>query len=208
MAKRNVPDAGREAPLPLVLETHSWGVVATGTASQIVEAGLCLPIQFPEGRKRVGYLALPDDSRLSFERQKGGVWSVRIRWPSAKRAHLERLQKLREDRQRNLDGLVQDSEAWKAKEIKRFCGLMNLHASFMRSECGWRFSDRSNREVESLLNRIRMVLLNADVQLDEQARAKYLADNDLDDADERMPIHRLRHLRLVQSQPPEKGLQS
>lgn len=208
MAKRNVADAAREALLPLVLETHSWGVVAAGTASQIVEAGLCLPIQFPEGRKRVGYIELPDDSKLWFDRQKGNTWRVRLSWPRAKRVQLERLQKLREERQRNLDCMVHDGEAWKTKEINRFCGLMNLHASFMRTDCGWRFSEKSTRRVASLLNRVRMVLLNAEVQLSEQARANFLAENALDDANQRVPMHRSRHLSLVQPPNPAKGLRS
>lgn len=208
MAMRNVQDAARVAPLPLVLETQSWGVVAKGTASQIVEAGLCLPIHFPEGRKRSRYIELADDSSLSLERQKGGIWLVRFYWPRSKRVHLERLQKLREERQRNLDRMVHDGEAWKTKEINRFLGLMNLHASFMRTDCGWRFSEKSTREVASLLNRVRMVLLNAEVQLSEQARAKFLAENALDDANQRVPMHRSRHLSLVQPPNPAKGLRS
>lgn len=208
MATRNVPDDAKGATLPMVMETGTWGVIATGTAAQIVEAGLCAPVQFPQGRKRSGYLELPDGGSLSFERRKGGVWSVRLRWPNERRKQLEEQQRQREAKQKRLDGICRDGETWRAKEVNKLCSLMELHASFTASACGWHFSEKSMREVESLISRVRMVLLNAEVRLDEQKRATYLAENAVDSAVGHVPMHRSAHLRVVHSGRAAHGLQS
>lgn len=208
MAKRNVPDAVRGAPSPLVIATHTWGVDATGTAAQIVEAGLCVPSQFPQGRKRSEWHSLPDGGSLSFLRQKGGAWKLRYRWSNEKRTQLELRQKLREIKQARLDEMCRDSETWKAKELKRICGLMDLPLSFMSSDCGWHFSVKARREVEVLVGRIRIALLNADVQLDEQVRAAYLAANAIDDEPTSLPNSRPTHLRLAYTQCTASGHQS
>lgn len=208
MAKRNVPDAVRGAPSPLVITTYPWGVEATGTAAQIVEAGLCVPSQFPQGRRRTEWHKLPDGGNLWFVRQKGGVWEVQRRWSPEKRTQMELRQKLREIKQARLDEMCRDSEAWKAKELKRICGLMDLPLSFMSSECGWHFSGKARREVEGLVGRIRIALLNADVQLDEQVRAAYLAANAIDDGPTSLPNNRPTHLRLAYTQRTASGHQS
>lgn len=208
MAKRNVPDAASGAPAPLVIETGRVGYWATGTAEQIVSAGLCVPSQFPPGRKRSGLVDLPDGSHLCFERQKGGMWRVHFHWPKEKRDEIALSRMQRKEKQERLDALHTDGEAWKAKQLRKFSAYADLNMSLMTSECGWRFSFKAQREVESLMRRIRVALLNADVELNERMREKYVAANAVNEGGERLPMPRPSHLRMAYSAVSLPRLQS
>ncbi len=181
----------------LVYEHTEYFWSATGTREQLIEAGLCTPAHFPEGRKRTIVRAY-----WSMTYQRGGRWKFNINRTREETARFRAAREARIAAVDLLDRMPTTPEHWRAHVAAGVDKGLDYVRRCLKEDwndeaaSGFSLSPEAMRALEVQFARIRLVLANAAVSFDASARQASIESLRQDFGEDCMP--RLRApLKLV-----------
>lgn len=160
MARRNVPKTGHAEPIAnlVAVESDDWKTKATGTKENLIQAGLCVPAHFPDGRKRSLY------SKEYSLTKKDSIWTLTIWTSQDEREQRKQARLEREARERRLRLTAKTAAEWREKKSFSLSLAMAAIDQCTENDGGFHMQEKDIALIRALSKRLAMVVNNAQVQ--------------------------------------------